>query len=282
MFSEFIALGVDRVYGGVVDEDGDLVGGSLIPPAAGNTTGSLMRRIKGVTAAPLAIAAPDVIDVPGDNGSEGSFTLPSLTAPSFQMENSVFSMFMQALQDGTLTFDDVDIQMGVLQPADYNPPDMCFVLQSPSKKKGTGVEGLKAWSGYFVPLATAVAMGRDNFATRTASVNRQQITPNVATKMFDGLAINTDDFGTEGGRVIPFTSDYPIVFQRFTGNGTEDTFVLGVTPAAANTVRVRVDGVLKVLTTDYTVDLETRELVFEAGDIPGDGAKVVVRIGQAY
>lgn len=280
-FQQFIAAGVDRAFYGVLDDEGDLAGGTLTPPATGSAAGSPMLRLRGVVSADPTVQEPEVVNIPGDNGSQGNFIFAPEQSPSFTLEKSVFDLALQALAQGTLVYADGDVSMGALQPDDPAHPDLCWVLQSPTKKKDIGQNGLKAWSGYFLPLTQAYPLGRAQYQTRAAAVERMRIATTPVGKMFDGMEIDDTTLGTSGAPIIPFTSDYPVYFHRFTGDGTETTFVLDHTPAAESTVRVRVDGTLATPTTDYTVNLTTREIVFQAGHIPALNAKIIVRVGMA-
>ncbi|MBK8035298.1 MAG: hypothetical protein IPK17_38500 [Chloroflexi bacterium] len=280
-FDSFIAAGVDLAFYGVNDEDGYLKGGTLTAPANGSTAGSPMLRMKGMVNADVAIAEPATVNVPGDNGTQGQFIFPPDTTPAFTLEASVFKLATQALAQGTLTYADGDTTLGVLQPNEYDPPDMCWILQSPSKKKDVGVNGVKAWSGYIIPTTQAYPIGRAAMRTREAATDRMRVTANPASMLPDGLAIDETNFGATGGVIVPFTNDYPIFMQRFTGDGTETDFTLTYAPAvnAASQIRVRVNGVLAVFGTDYTVNLSTKTITFQAGHIPTAGQKIIARIG---
>ncbi|HEY7531155.1 MAG TPA: hypothetical protein VH681_00070, partial [Nitrospiraceae bacterium] len=250
-FSEFIAAGVDLCYLGVVGTDGYLSGQSPTAPAAGNQNGSLMKRSRGMVNADPTIPQPEVVGVPGDNGSQGTFIYPSDQTPSFTVEKSVFDLAVDAMVQRTKVLTDGNVKMGLLQPSPLVQENICWVLQSPVKKKDAGVSGVGAWHGYIIPASSGVPLGRAAFATRAAATDRIQVTANPVDKNIDGMEINDAIFGADEAPIIPFTSDYPIVFQRWTGDGVEDTFVMGVTAAAAAEITIRVDGVIQVLTTDY-------------------------------
>lgn len=278
-FEQFIAAGVDLAFYGVIDDAGYLNGGSLAAPAAGNPDGSPMLRLRGVINTDPTVPEPEIVNIPGDNGTQGSFIFGSDASPAFTLEKSVFDLALQALAQGTLVFEDGTVKMGVLQPEAPNHPDLCWVLQSPSKKKDVGQNGLKAWTGYIIPLTQAFPLGRGAFNTRAGASDRMRIAVSPAAQNFDGMQLDETNFGTASAPIIHFTSDYPIYFHRFTGNGVEDTFMLAHKPASANEVRVRVNGTLLMLTTHYTVNLTTKEITFVTP--PANGAKIVVRAGTA-
>lgn len=277
-FDQFITAGVDMAFYGTIDTDGYLKGGTDTAPVPGATV-SPMLRLKGMVSADVTVAEPEVVNVPGDNASQGSFTFGPETTPSFTLEKSVFDLALTALAQGTLVFADGDINLGVLQPSDVNSPDLCWILQSPAKKKNIGQNGLKAWTGYIIPLAQAFPLGRTQYQTRAAATDRMRISTSPVGMLFDGLAIDDTNLGTTGAPLVPFTSDYPIYFVRATGNGVITVYTLPYPIYSAASVRVRVNGVLLVLTTDYTVNLVTREITFVAA--PAASAKIVIRAGIA-
>lgn len=278
-FDEFIAAGVDLCFYGTVDEEGILVGGTATAPANGNATGNVMTRLKAVQSADLSIPQPDEVSIGGDNRSNGTFTFASEDTPSFTLQQGIFQMILDALQQGTKVMTDGGTKMGVLAPNDYDPADMCWVLQSPAKKKNQGVSGLKGWMGYVIPISTGFPIGPDGMNTRAGKANRTRITTQPADKLFTGVPIDDTNFGTEGGCIVPFTNDFPLYFQRFTGDGDEDTFTLWKAPAVASAeqVSVYVDGVKKTYTTHYAVT--GTSLVFTTGNEPEAGEKIVVKVG---
>lgn len=272
-FEQLIAMGVDLGFYGVVGSNGYLNGGSLVAPAAGNAAGSPMLRLKGIVGADPTVPEAEVIPVPGDNTNQGSFIVDSDASPAFTIEKSVFDMAVDALTQGTLVYQYGDIKLGVLQPADAGRPDMCWVLQSPVKRKDAGQEGRKGWSGYIIPLTSASPLGRDRFATRAVATDRIRVAVSKTSMLPDGLVLDDTNLGTTGGAMFPFTSDYPIYLQRWTGDGVATTFNLAFTPPSAEAVQVRINGVLQLLTTNYTVNISAKTMTFLVA--PANNAAIV-------
>lgn len=276
-FSEFIAAGVDLGCFGTLDTVGYLKGGAATAPAAGNATGSIMLRIRGITNAAPNIPSPDIVNIGGDGISQGQFAFPSTNNPAFDLDKTVFDLVKDAIIQRSKTHDEGAIRMGILKPNTNDPEDLCVILQSLTKKKDSGLSGLKAWSGYIVPICNGYPLGRQAFADRAGAADRWRMVTTPADLMFNGMAIDKTFFGSAGGCILPFDNDFPIIAQRFTGDGTAVAFTLGVTPGAydGNQIVVRVNGVLKAYTTDYTA--ATTTLTF--GSAPASGAKIVVLIG---
>ena len=276
-FDEFIAAGVAEGWYGTVNRSGILRGGSLIEPGAGVATGSPMLRLKAIQSADIGIPQPDQVPIGGDNVSNGNFNFASEDPVAFTITKGVFQMILDGLMQGTKILTRGGMKFGVLAPRNYDPADMCWIIQSQVKKQNTGLRGLSGWHGYIIPISSASPMGRDNFATRAAAADRVRVTCQPADKMPNGVLIDDTNFDVEGGAVIPFTSDYPIYMQRFTGNGVLDTFTLAKAAAenSGDVVRVDVNGVAQVYGTDFTVS--GTSLVFD--DEPAENAEIVATVG---
>jgi hypothetical protein len=273
-FNQFIAAGVDLGFYGVLDSTGYLNGNSLTAPAAGDAAGAPMLRVRGVIGADTTVPEPEVVNVPGDNGSQGNFLFGSDESPAFTIEKSVFDQTFNALAQGTKTLAVGDITLGVLQPNSPNWPDICFILQSDAKRKGGTSDGVRGWAGYIIPVTSVQPLGRDNFATRAAASDRLRVAANPASLLPTGGPINETAFGTDGGPIIDFTADNPVTMHRFTGDGTETVFQLAYTPVSAAKTHVYVNGTKLAPTTDYTVSTTTREITLTAA--PANSTKIVV------
>lgn len=277
-FKQFIANGVDLGFYGFVNSSGYFRGNDpTTEPAAGSGTGSPMKRVNGITQAPATVPAPTTQFVPGDNGTVGSFLNAPTETPSFALAKTVFDQLLGAYATGVKVFNHGNVSIVPLQPKNYDPPDMCWVLNSPSKKKDIGVDGVKAWSGYFIPLSSAYELGRDSFATSQYATDQIQVAATFATRLIDGTPITNEDFSTPASPALYFTSNYPLLFERFTGDGIQDEFTLTVPPAAAAELVICVNGVEQILTTDYTINLSTGLITFV--DIPASASVIVCQVG---
>lgn len=279
-FDSFIAAGVELGFFGVIDTNGDLIGGNATPPAAGTAIGNAMANIRGLTNADPVISPPDIVNIPGDDGTEGSFGFPAQGSPAFNVDKSIFHLMQDAIMQRTKTYDEGGIRMGILQPNTNNPEDVCWIIQSPTKKKDAGLNGLKAWSGYIIAISNVYPLGRQAFAGRAGASDRYRVVTQPADKLFNGVAIDTTNFGTAGGCIVPFDNDFPIFAERWTGNGIATDYTLKYKPAEynLNQIRIRVNGVLQVYGTAYIIT-SGLTVVFQAGNIPANNAKIVSVVG---
>lgn len=277
-FDSFIAAGVDLGFFGRVGNDGYMASGGGATPANGNAAGSAATRVRGLTNADPSVPAADVVNIPGDNTSMGSFGFSSEANVAFNVDKSVFNLLHDAIMQRTTTHDEGNIRMGILKPTKNDPEDIFWILQGPSKKYDPGVRGVKAWTGFFVPISNVYPGGRQAYATRAAASDRYRVITTPADMLFSGLLLDDTNFDTDGGNVVPFTNDYPIYAQTWRGDGTEDTFTMAYAPAEYNDdqIVIRVNGTLMAYTSGFTASGVT--IVFAAP--PAAGAKIVALIGS--
>lgn len=277
-FDSFIAAGVDLGFFGSVGSDGYMKGGTATAPVNGNSAGSPATRVRGLTNADPAIPAADVVNIPGDNTSMGSFGFSSEANVAFNVDKSVFNLLQDAFVQKTTTHDEGNIRMGVLKPNKNDPEDVFWILQGPSKKYDAGVRGVKAWTGFIVPISSVYPQGRQAYATRAAASDRYRVVTTPVDMLFSGLLVDDTNFDTDGGNVIPFTNDYPIYAQTWRGNNVATTYTMAYTPAEYNDdqIVIRVNGTLLAYTTDFTASGVTITFVVA----PALGAKIVALIGS--
>jgi len=113
--------------------------------------------------------------------------------------------------------------------------------------------GLRRWQTHVVPKTTMVpksgSAGQDD-----ADVNTYELTPTKVNATPLGVALVLATHGYTKGVKFRLTAEYPMVFERFDGNGTLTEFNLTWTPiSAAKTVAV-VSGVAATVSSVDTVD----------------------------
>ena len=153
-------------------------------------------------------------------------------------------------------------------------------------------EGSKGGPGFNTTIFTS----QSGFEQRNANWATSRATYDVAfgIRDEDDLADVLEFFYVMHGRATGFRfkdwGDYRIVDGNIgTGDGAEDTYQIvkkytvnsntytrTITKIVANTLIVRVNDVVKTLTTDYTVDMNTGIITFGVGDIPGAAEAVEV------
>lgn len=264
-----ISAGNQLSFWGQVDSIGFFNGTS--GAVATGATGEPMGKLLGIKTASPGPVEPDFVNITGDDTVLGAIDFGPNQAPTWIVEVAAFDMATDAILQGTLVETLGGLRIGVLQPNDPSYPDTCLIYQAKTKYKDTGSDGVKAWSGFIVPLATMIPLGRKELNERTPAVYRYKVVAQTASRKPWGVTISEALLGTSGGPLLPFTSDYPIVMERFTGNAIAVTFNLTYTPVSVARTVVHVDTapttVLSVSTTSKT---------FTLSSAPAAGAKVEV------
>ncbi len=267
-----IQAGTQLAFAGQVDAFGFFAGrtGSV----ASGSNGEPMIRLLGIKTANPGPVEPESVNITADDTTLGAIDFGPNEVPTWIMELAAHNLDHQALMQGTLVETLGGINLGVLQPNDPVYPDLCIIYQGKAKSKESGSDGVKAWAGYIIPLCSAVPLGRAEFAERAASVDRYKVTAQVASRKPWGVTILEANLGTSGAPILPFTSDNPIVMERFTGNGVATTFNLTNTPISAAKTIIHVNTALQTPGANYTVDATAKTITFSVA--PADLSKVEV------
>ena len=174
-------------------------------------------------------------DIITGDGSTTTFTLS--TTPD---ENALVE-FIPADDDGVLT------------PTDDRTLDSII--------KG----GLFTKNGlYASALGTApsdINVDGDEFLSSTTSYAPEEVVPG---QIFDTLDLKV--------YTAPISGTPIITDKTYIGNGTTATFSLGEHPGTIGSVTVSVDGVIKKLTTDYTIDVGAKTVTF--GSAPANNSVI--------
>lgn len=270
--NRFISAGTQLAFFGQVDAFGFFAGFS--GNVASGANGESMRRLLGIKTANPGPVEPESVNVTGDDTTLGAIDFGPNEVPTWIMELAAADLANQALLQGTAVETLGGLKLGVLQPNDPVYPDICIIYQAKSKSKDPGSDGVKAWSGYIVPLTSVVPLGRAEFTERAPAADRYKVTAQVASRKPWGVTINEANLGTSGAPLIPFTADNPIVMERFTGNGVATTFNLVNTPISTVKTIIHNNTQPMTPTTDYTVNVAAKTITF--GVAPVDGVKIEV------
>lgn len=267
-----IQAGTQLAFVGQVDPFGFFAGQS--GSVAGGANGESMARLLGIKTANPGPVEPESVNVTGDDTTLGAIDFGPNEVPTWIMELAAHNLANQALLQGTTVETLGGLKIGVLQPNDPNYPDVCIIYQGKAKSKDAGSDGVKAWAGYIIPLASVVPLGRAEFTERAASVDRYKVTAQVASRKPWGVTINEAKLGTSGAPILPFTADNPIVMERFTGDGVTTAFNLVNTPISTVKTVVHNNTQPMTPTTDYTITVATKLLTFSVA--PASGMKIEV------
>lgn len=251
-----------------------MIGSGTSQPAI--NTGAGMISVLGVQSATPGIIEGEVVNVPGDDTTLGQFAFDADTLPAFILNMGAFNMNTDALLQDTLVETLGDLRIGVLQPGAGNYLDACLLLQGYAKSKDTGTDGVKAWQQFWFPICTVQPLDREEFAGRTAGINRWKVTVQRASRKPWGVTILDAVSGTSNAPILKSISDNPLTMHVFVGNGSGTTVTLDKTPVSVGKIIVHTQtGQLLVATTDYTVVVATRVLTFIAAPASGNRYEIL-------
>ena len=264
---KYISAGTQLAFYGIYNSSGVHLGGaaSLAQGAAGNG----MKRLVGIKTANPGPAEPESETITGDDDVLGVIEFPPNTLPEWIVTSGAFDLDIQAAFQTTLVETLGEIQIGVIQPRDAVYPDIFWIYNAKSKSKDAGLDGAKAWSGYFIPRSSVVPLGRENFEERAAAVDRYSVVAQMADKKAWGVTIAVADLGTTAAPLLPFTSDNPLTLHVFEGDGSIAEFgPLDFTPVSVDKIYIfEGNGQLLTATVDFTVDTATKFITRTAGNL---------------
>jgi hypothetical protein len=160
------------------------------------------------------------------------------TADSFRGDGSTTTFTLtSAPADGTLVEFILFNDDGVLTPTDDRTLDSII-------KGGLFTSAL----GY---APSDIVLEGDGFVTPDTSYAPEEVVPG---QLFDTLDIKVYTSPESG---VPFISE-----KNYRGDGNTTIFSIGDYPGTLGSVTVAVDGVIKKLTTDYTVDVANKTITF--------------------
>jgi hypothetical protein len=113
----------------------------------------------------------------------------------------------------------------------------------------------------------------DQFLSSTTSYAPEEVVPG---QIFDTVDIKVYTSPESG---VPFITE-----KNYIANGSTTEYSIGDYPGTLGSVTVAVDGVIKKLTTDYTVNVADRTITF--GSAPANGSRISTKVfaisGQNY
>lgn len=270
--TQLIAAGLDRVEFHLLDQNGYAAGnGTVVAGAAG----AAALRALGAQSGDLALPDSDIVNIPGDDGSQGTFEFDPEGTPTFNLDVGVQNLVHQGYFQGTNVETQGDISLGVLQPKDRATIDAFLILTSKSKSKASGSDGSSNWTGAIIPKATLRPMGRVAYEGRAGAAFRYRVVTAAADKTPWGKTLTEADNGTEAAPIIEWSAPGRISVHRFTQTSGLTVFgPLAYTPAGATnaSMRVFVNGVIQLA--GWSASTVTRQITFTPA--PPDAAVIVV------
>lgn len=183
-------------------------------------------------------------------GEEDLVNLATMTSVSVRTLGESKQMFLATDQQG-------------------NEPDLGLLLFQQSLDGS----GLRNWRGFQIPRGRLSP--RPSGFNENPATHAYQVVMGVSTKTLWGETLTNSLYGATKGQIGLMHTQYKPHVVAWLGDGTEDVFSFHADRPAVSTAKINgvwVNGVLKVLTTDYTVT--TTAITFGPSDIPASGAVI--------
>lgn len=263
-----IGGGYDMLYYGILDGDGFLIGNVAAGVAAGAVQG--MKRLYGAKTAPISIKEPDVVTATGDNNALVQFQFLPAELPDGVLTSAQRDLDFEALIQGTATYVLGQTKLGVRQPGNSNPPNMCLLLTRRAKTWGPNSKGQAAFDIELILSCSITPLGAE-WTERAVNPYNYKVTVNAADHFVWGETVASTNLGTNAGAIIPIDADNAIHIAAGKGDGVTTAFALPYTPTSSSRILVVVERVAKTLTTHYTVSGKTITFL----SAPLAGARIV-------
>lgn len=268
-----IGAGFRLVLRGFFDSSGNFLGGTTSAPAAGVQAGSPMLRLQGGRVLPVQALEPEVVPADGDDETKVTFEFDPSGLPSGNLELATRDDAFEALVQGTKVWTDPDgnIRVGVYEPLDRSSEQVCLLATRRAKSWDTGTRGVKKFQHLLIPQCNMKPLG-NQYEQR--AFNGYNYAINVSkSDMLPWTTVNDTEHGTTGGGMFPIESDYPLMVQRWTGDGAETTFTMTRVRETGGSMVVFVNNVQQAETTNWTCADESSSLVFLVA--PASSAEIV-------
>lgn len=262
-------IGLRMVYVAVKDVDGTI----LVP--TGVTVGVATRGTKAEGAQALSVDIPDPrqVNVRGDDITFYTWSLPPEDQPTGELRVAKWQLPLMAEVSDVKVFGAVGqptLAMATNEQGEEPPMYLVGSRRAVNVAEGDAAFGTTYWQTYILPNATLVVKpgpAEDGNPTEV----RFMAVCNKATVDPLGIPLTAATNGcTSASIFLLVTANKPMICA-FLGDATETAFVMPNT-IVTGSARVAVDGVLKTITTDYTVAGAT--VTFVAA--PALGAKIMI------
>tara|TARA_B100002019_G_scaffold85266_1_gene73780 strand:- start:11138 stop:26881 length:15744 start_codon:yes stop_codon:yes gene_type:complete len=192
------------------------------------------------------------LDDPDWTDDSTQFTNPNAIMRSIIGDGTTTTVELQEL--GIITqADDIIIVRKTTSDGSFLPTDINYdTLLTGGDLAYTSAQGLNS---------EEINVDGDGFVTPTTSKGPEELIPG---QVQDSVDITVYERPTTGASNI--------VSRNYIGNGSTTIYDIGTQPISDKSLFVKVDGEIKTLTTDYTIDYGTSTLTFVSA--PGIGAKI--------
>lgn len=200
------------------------------------------RMVRGISAMTLNIPTMQRIQHRGQDRVIAQDYLPPTEAASGELRTVAQDLGLDALVTRTLLDEVAEATIGGMATDQQgNEIDLCVVVYRQALNTTPGAQQLRQWQHYIFPVARLVP--RPGGASQGGGEeNIYDLIPSVASKYPWGPAFTLQDNGFTETQLLRATSEYPLVMERFDGDGILTTFNLSWTPISVAKTAAFVNG----------------------------------------
>ena len=225
-------------------------------------------------------ANAEAVSIQADAGNIGTMFSRALDNATGAMTFATFDAIFQSIVEDLNVYSDDDYEKVGIDDAATVLNKIAMIINNHATSLEAASLDEQGWAVIEIFKTTAEkgdsSTSGTDFAAQPQSYN---LVFDHATKDMDNVAITDGNYNRTKLRGQVYWSENPIIRHTFIGDGTTDTVTLTETPieAAADKIRVKVDGVALTYTTDYAVVPATKILTFEAGAIPANAEVAIIQ-----
>lgn len=231
-------------------------------------------RVSGVQS--LSLNVPDVqaIQHLGDDRVFAQDYLPPNTLPTAALNTGKTNFVLDDTLVGTKTESVGDGSMsGMVTDKQGREKDVCLIAYRQALEvddDDAPTYGGRRWQAWLLPKTRMIPKG-SSAEQAGADQNAYNLIPTNVKSAPWGKQFSEADNGFTEAVLLKTAYEYPPMLERYTGNGTLDTFNLSKTPISVAKTEVYVNG---TAVTVSSVDTGTKAFTLDSA--PSDAAKVVV------
>lgn len=220
-------------------------------------------RIEGVQTFTTTFPDIQILQHTGDDVVYATTTKPPTELPSASLAGSKANLNVDAILNSTNVTTVGETQAGAIATdKDGNEPYVVLLAyqEAINAANGDTAFGKERWYTHCYALTQVVPKG-NSAEQNTVITSNYNIAATKSSKFPFGSAFDEAVHGYTQAAYLRFTSEYPPILERWTGNGTLDTFNVTFTPVSVAKTSVFVDGsevtVSSVDTTNDTITLDS-------------------------
>lgn len=209
----------------------------------------------------VSLNIPDNVRIPhtGDDVVFAQDFLPPTDLPSGTIQTGKMNQILDTILADTLTQTIGEMELDALDTskAGYEATGiLMYYRQALAVEPGDADFGARRWQTFIIPSVRITPQGNSP-AQGSDDTNNYSMTPTKVNRTPWGVAFTEMDNGFTAAVRLRLNAEFPVMLERWTGNGTLDTFNTSYAPISVAKTQVWANGTLQTVSsvTDTTIVL---------------------------